>query len=146
MKMTQDDVKQYIPHREPMLLVDRIIDCDCEKETIHAQYDVKKEWDILRGHFPGSPIMPGVLITEACAQASGVLSNMILGKKGNETLLFFMAIEKVRFRAPVRPDSILDMKIEIFKRKGPIFKFKAKAYVGETLTTECEFTAKVIDK
>lgn len=146
MKMTREDVMKYIPHRDPMLFVNRIVDYDMDECTVHAQYDVKKEWDILKGHFPGAPIMPGVLITEACAQAAGVLSNMILGKTAEETLLYFMAIEKIRFRAPVQPDCVLDMKIKIIKRKGPIFKYRAEAFIGDTLVTESEFTAKVIEK
>ncbi|MCP4355566.1 MAG: 3-hydroxyacyl-ACP dehydratase FabZ [Proteobacteria bacterium] len=146
MKLNQEEIKKYIPHRDPMLFVDRVVDYDLEKREMHAQYDVKKNWDVFKGHFPNAPIMPGVLITEACAQVTGVLTNMILGRTAEDTLFYFMAIEKVRFRQPVHPESILDFKVSMVKNKGFIYKYKAKAYVNDVLVAEAEFTAKVIAK
>ena len=90
--------------------------------------------------------MPGVLITEACAQASAVLTNVMLNKTSAETLFYFMAIENVRFRQPVTPECVLDLKVNLVKKKASILKFEAKAYVDDKLVTECAFTAKVLDR
>jgi len=146
MQLNKEDIKKYIAHRDPMLLLDRVVNCDVENGEIHAQFDVKEDWDILKGHFPGAPIMPGVLITEACAQASAVLTNVIAGRTSEETLFYFMAIENVRFRQPVLPECVLDLKVKLVKKKASILKFEAKAYVNDKLATECAFTAKVLDR
>lgn len=147
MKLNKDDIKGYIAHRDPMLLLDRVVDYDIEKQEIHAQYDVKEDWDILKGHFPGNPIMPGVLTVEACAQASAVLTSIMENKKSDEITFYFAAIENIRFRQPVKPGNTIDLKVQIIRRKGTIVKSEAKVYVDDKLTTECAFTAKyVIEK
>jgi 3-hydroxyacyl-[acyl-carrier-protein] dehydratase len=146
MQLNREDIKKLIAHRDPILLVDRVVDVNVEEGSIHAQYDVKADWDIFKGHFPGSPIMPGVLITEASAQASAVLTNVISGKTSDETLFYFMAIENVRFRHPVTPECVLDLHVKLVKKKASILKFEAQAFVEGKLVTECAFTAKVLDR
>ena len=146
MQLNREEIQKYIAHRDPILLVDRVINCDLENEEIHAQFDVKEDWDILGGHFPGNPIMPGVLTVEASAQASAVLTNTLLGKTSEEVLFYFAAIENVRFKAPVLPGNTIDMKVKITKRKASIVKSEAKIYVDDKLVTECAFTAKVLDR
>ncbi|HAG53578.1 MAG TPA: 3-hydroxyacyl-[acyl-carrier-protein] dehydratase FabZ [Alphaproteobacteria bacterium] len=146
MQLNRDEIQKYIAHRDPMLLIDRVINCDLENEEIHAQFDVKDDWDILKGHFPGNPIMPGVLTVEASAQASAVLTNMLLGKTSEETLFYFAAIENVRFKHPVLPGNTIDLKVKITRRKASIVKSEAKVFVEGTLVTECAFTAKVLPR
>lgn len=146
MQLNREDVKKLIAHRDPILLIDRVVNIDIENEEIHAQFDVKEDWDILGGHFPGNPIMPGVLTVEASAQASAVLTNTLLGKTSEEVLFYFAAIENVRFKAPVLPGNTIDMKVKITKRKASIVKSEAKIYVDDKLVTECAFTAKVLDR
>lgn len=146
MQLTREEIQKYIAHRDPILLVDRVINCDIENEEIHAQFDVKEDWDILRGHFPGNPIMPGVLTVEASAQASAVLTNKLLGKTADDVLFYFAAIENVRFKAPVLPGNTIDMKVKIVKRKASIIKSEANVYVDGTLVTQCAFTAKVLPR
>jgi 3-hydroxyacyl-[acyl-carrier-protein] dehydratase len=146
MKLNKEDIKKYIAHRDPMLLLDRVIDYNIQTQEIHAQFDVKEDWEIFKGHFPNAPIMPGVLITEACAQASAVLVNLTANKTSEETLFYFMAIEKVRFRNPVVPNCVLDLKVKLTKKKASVVKFDAQAFVNGVLTTECSFTSKVLDR
>lgn len=146
MLLNKDDIKKYIAHRDPMLLLDRVISYDKEAQEIHAQFDVKEDWEILKGHFPGNPIVPGVLITEACAQASAVLTTILEGKTAEEILFYFAAIDKIRFRQPVMPNSTMDLKVKIIKRKSSIIKSEAQVFVDDVLVTECAFTAKVLPR
>lgn len=146
MQLNRDEIQKYIAHRDPILLVDRVINCDVENEEIHAQFDVKEDWNILGGHFPGNPIMPGVLTVEACAQTSAVLTNVLMGKTADEVLFYFAAIENVRFKAPVLPGDTIDLKVKIVKRKASIIKSEAQVFVDGKLVTQCAFTAKVLPR
>tara|TARA_Y100001960_G_scaffold231376_1_gene242973 strand:+ start:2302 stop:2745 length:444 start_codon:yes stop_codon:yes gene_type:complete len=146
MQLNREEIQKYIAHRDPILLVDRVINCDLENEEIHAQFDVKEDWDILGGHFPGNPIMPGVLTVEASAQASAVLTNLLMNKTAEEVLFYFAAIENVRFKNPVLPGHTLDLKVRVVKRKASIIKSEAQVFVDGVLATECAFTAKVLPR
>ena len=142
--LNQEQIKELIPHREPMLLIDRVMDYDMQALTIHAQKDIDPAWDIFEGHFPDAPIMPGVLITEAMAQAGAVTTNLLLGENAQNSLFYFVALENVRFRHPVNPGDVLDLKVKLVKKKASMLKFEAEAFVADKLVTNAAFTAKVI--
>lgn len=133
-----------LPHRFPMLLVDRVEDIvlGASARGIKA---VSINEPFFAGHFPGRPIMPGVLIVEALAQTAGVLALMTLGDAGKGKLVYFMAIDNAKFRVPVEPGCILDLKVEFVQNRGRISKFSGKAEVGGKLVAEASFTAMIAD-
>jgi len=133
-----------LPHRYPMLLVDRVISIIPGK-SIHALKAVSINEPFFQGHFPGRPIMPGVLIVEAMAQAAGLLAFESLGLVGSGKLVYFMGIEEAKFRAPVEPGCILDFHIEVVKMRGAVSKFAGKALVDGKVHAEANFTAMVAD-
>jgi 3-hydroxyacyl-[acyl-carrier-protein] dehydratase len=101
--------------------------------------------EFFQGHFPGRPIMPGVLQVEALAQAAGVLAVESLGLAGSGKLVYFMSIDGVKFRKPVEPGVLLRLEVEFVQKRARICKFAGKAYLGDDLATECEFTAMIAD-
>jgi 3-hydroxyacyl-[acyl-carrier-protein] dehydratase len=128
-----------------MLLVDKIVKMDPGKSAEGIKCVTMNEW-FFPGHFPDEPIMPGVLIVEALAQAAGVLalSSLKDGEDSNqESAVYFVSIDNVRFRKPVKPGDTLRLCVEVLSGKGRIWKFQGKAYVGDTLTSEAEFKAMV---
>jgi 3-hydroxyacyl-[acyl-carrier-protein] dehydratase len=133
-----------LPHRYPMLLVDRVVSITPD-ESLHAVKAVSFNEGFFQGHFPGRPIMPGVLIVEALAQAAGVLAVESLGLAGSGKLVYFMAIEGAKFRAPVEPGVLLTLDVEITQMRGKICKFAGKALLGDKLAAEAEFTAMIAD-
>ncbi len=138
-------IQEYLPHRFPFLLVDRIIDIK-EGESITGIKNVTiNEW-FFQGHFPGKPVMPGVLIIEAMAQTAGVLmlSTKLKGEKGK--ILYFMTIDAVKFRKPVVPGDQLKMMLKLVKFNGRIGKFHGDTYVGEELVAEADMMAIIGDK
>ncbi|WP_066555173.1 3-hydroxyacyl-ACP dehydratase FabZ [Croceicoccus bisphenolivorans] len=135
-------VLELLPHRYPMLLVDRVVSLDPEKE-IHAVKAVSFNEDFFQGHFPGRPIMPGVLQVEALAQAAGLLAVKALGLEGSGKLVYFLAIDNAKFRAPVEPGHLLDLKVSFVHKRARICKFAGTASIGDTVTCECEFTAMI---
>lgn len=134
-----NEIKKYIPHRYPFLLVDRIIETDRQKKIVGLK-NVTGNEEFFNGHFPDFPIMPGVLILEAMAQVACVLSMIILGGGAN-SVVYFMGIDKAKFRKPVVPGDQLRMELEVLKQRGKIFCFMGKAYVGESLVAEAELKA-----
>lgn len=151
MSDTQDkhglDIVQILsalPHRYPLLLVDRVIDLKVDEE-IHAVKAVSFNEQYFQGHFPGRPIMPGVLQIEALAQAAGILAVETLQLAGTGKLVYFMAIENAKFRAPVEPGCLLDLQVGFVKKRMPVCKFWGKASVDGTVTCEVEFTAMLAD-
>ena len=132
-----------LPHRYPMLLVDRV--ASLAEEEIHAVKAVSFNEDFFQGHFPGRPIMPGVLQIEALAQAAGVLAVESLGLAGSGKLVYFMAIEDAKFRNPVTPGHLLDLRAGFVQKRSRVCKFWGKASIGDKVTCEVNFTAMIAD-
>ncbi|MGB2161810.1 MAG: 3-hydroxyacyl-ACP dehydratase FabZ [Gammaproteobacteria bacterium] len=127
------EVLKYLPHREPFLFIDEVIDIDLGN-SIHAIKKVLPEEDYLRGHFPGNPIMPGVIIIEALAQASGILGFMTMDKTPQEGSLYvFAGVDNVRFRKRVRPGDTLHLFSKVVNVKRGIWKFDVRAEVNDEL-------------
>ena len=137
-------ILSLLPHRYPMLLVDRV-ESMVRDTSIHAVKAVTINEPFFQGHFPGRPIMPGVLIIEALAQAGGVLAIESLGLAGSGKLVYFMGIDGVKFRKPVEPGHLLDLHVTILQAKRNICKFEGRAMLGDQLATECQFTAMIAD-
>lgn len=137
-------VMAMLPHRFPMLLVDRVEDIipGVSARGIKA---VTINEPFFAGHFPTRPIMPGVLIIEALAQTAGVLAVRTLGDAGMGKLVYFMAIENAKFRAPVEPGVLLDLKVEFTQNRGRISKFSGRAEIAGKLVAEANFTAMIAD-
>ena len=137
-------VLERLPHRYPLLLVDRVAELVAD-ERIHAVKAVSFNEQFFQGHFPGRPIMPGVLQVEALAQAAGVLAVESLGLAGTGKLVYFMAIESAKFRAPVEPGCLLDLKCEFVQKRTKVCKFAGTASVEGKTTCEVQFTAMIAD-
>lgn len=137
-------VMAAIPHRYPMLLVDRVAELKKDK-SIHAVKAVSMNEQFFQGHFPGRPIMPGVLIVEALAQAAGVLAVESLGLAGSGKLVYFMAIEGAKFRTPVEPGVLLNLHAKFEQKRAKVCKFSAYAEVDGKKAAECSFTAMIAD-
>ncbi len=138
------EVLKRLPHRYPLLLVDRVKELAVD-ERIHAIKAVSFNEDFFQGHFPGAPIMPGVLQIEALAQAAGVLAVESLGLAGSGKLVYFMAIDNAKFRAPVTPGVLLDLEAEFVQKRARVCKFAGKASVDGKVTCEVQFTAMIAD-
>jgi 3-hydroxyacyl-[acyl-carrier-protein] dehydratase len=133
-----------LPHRYPMLLVDRVAAL-VPGEEIHAIKAVSFNESFFQGHFPGRPIMPGVLQIEALAQAAGILAVETLQLAGSGKLVFFMAIEQAKFRSPVEPGVLLDLHAGFVQQRARVCKFWGKASVEGKVTCEVQFTAMIAD-
>ena len=133
-----------LPHRFPMLLVDRVISL-VPDGTIHAVKAVSMNEQFFQGHFPGRPIMPGVLQIEALAQAAGILAVETLGLVGTGKLVYFMAIGEAKFRAPVEPGVLLDLEAGFIQKRSRVCKFWGKASVNGKVTCDVQFTAMIAD-
>ena len=142
-----NQIKQYLPHRYPMLLVDRVLNWESGK-TITAIKNVTANEEIFSGHFPNKPVMPGVLMIEAMAQAAALLSFLTMGQKPDEnTLVYFLGIDNARFKRPVEPGDQLVMQVEIIKVARGIWKYKASATVDGQLAVEADLmcTLRTVD-
>ena len=137
-------VMAALPHRYPMLLVDRVEEIIPDK-SIRAIKAVSINEGFFQGHFPGRPIMPGVLIVEALAQAAGILAVESLGLAGSGKLVYFMAIESAKFRAPVEPGCLLSLEVEFVQKRSSVCKFAGRALVNGKLAAEASFTAMIAD-
>ena len=133
--MEVDDIMKVLPHRYPMLLVDRILECD-DKAHIVAIKNVTANEPFFQGHFPGQPVMPGVLQLEAMAQAGGVLLNRIAGNP--DGVPFFMSLDKAKFRKVVRPGDQMRIDVWLTKSRATMGRFKAEIRVGDDLVSEAE--------
>lgn len=133
-----------LPHRFPMLLVDRVEEL-VEGERIAAIKAVTFNEPFFQGHFPGRPIMPGVLIVEALAQAAGVLAIETLGLKDSGKLVYFMAIEEAKFRKPVEPGCLLRLEASFLQRRATVCKFEGRATIDGAVAAEARFTAMIAD-
>ncbi|MCL4672243.1 MAG: 3-hydroxyacyl-ACP dehydratase FabZ [Sphingomonadaceae bacterium] len=137
-------VLKALPHRYPLLLVDRVRSIELG-ERIHAVKAVTFNEEFFQGHFPGAPIMPGVLQIEAMAQAAAILGIETLELAGTGKLVYFMGIENAKFRAPVTPGCLLDLEVEFVQKRSRVYKFKGRASVEGKTTCEVEFTAMIAD-
>lgn len=145
--LTAYDIRQVLkalPHRYPLLLVDRVRSL-VHGERIHAVKAVTFNEEFFQGHFPGAPIMPGVLQIEALAQAAAILGIETLGLAGTGKLVIFMGIESAKFRSPVTPGCLLDLEVEFLQQRRTIYRFKGRASVEGKTTCETEFTAMIAD-
>jgi 3-hydroxyacyl-[acyl-carrier-protein] dehydratase len=141
------DIKRVmaaLPHRYPMLLVDRVEQI-LPDQSITAIKAVSMNEGFFQGHFPGRPIMPGVLIVEALAQAAGVLAVESLGLANSGKLVYFMAIEGAKFRNPVEPGCLLQLDVEFVQKRSAVCKFAGKASVDGKIVAEANFTAMIAD-
>jgi 3-hydroxyacyl-[acyl-carrier-protein] dehydratase len=137
-------VMAALPHRYPMLLVDRVEELILDR-SIAAIKAVTINEGFFQGHFPGRPIMPGVLIVEALAQAAGVLAVESLGLAGSGKLVYFMSIDGVKFRKPVEPGVLLRLEVEFVQKRSRVCKFAGRATIDGEVAAECEFTAMIAD-
>lgn len=137
-------VMAALPHRYPMLMVDRVEEIIPDRSIV-AIKAVSINEDFFNGHFPGRPIMPGVLIVEALAQAAGVLAVESLGLAGTGKLVYFMAIEGAKFRTPVEPGCLLRLEVEFVQKRSSVCKFAGRALVDGKVAAEANFTAMIAD-
>ncbi len=137
-------VMAALPHRYPMLLVDRVEELVPDRSIV-AIKAVSINEGFFQGHFPGRPIMPGVLIVEALAQAAGILAVETLGLAGSGKLVYFMAIEEAKFRKPVEPGVLLRLAVEFVQKRASVCKFAGHATVDGALAAEARFTAMIAD-
>jgi len=138
------EILARIPHRYPFLLVDR-----CEEyrpsQSIVGIKCVTANEPFFQGHFPGYPVMPGVLIVEALAQSGAVLMSKSLEVDVGGKAIFFMSLDNCRFRAPVRPGDVIRLNVEVLRHRGDVFKFRGKAVVDDKVAAEAEFAAMVVE-
>ena len=134
------EIMKLIPHRYPFIMIDRILEV-IPREKIVALKNVTINEPFFQGHFPDSPIMPGVLIIEAMAQAGAVLAAKSLDREFHDSLIYFMGIDKVKFRKPVTPGDQLIFEITFLKRRGKVFKMTGIAYVEKKIVAEAELMA-----
>jgi len=137
-------VLNALPHRYPLLLVDRVQSLEIG-ERIHAVKAVSFNEAFFQGHFPGRPIMPGVLQIEAMAQAAAILGIETLELAGTGKLVYFMGIDGAKFRSPVEPGCLLDLHVEFVQKRSRVYKFSGKASVEGRTTCEVDFTAMIAD-
>jgi 3-hydroxyacyl-[acyl-carrier-protein] dehydratase len=136
---------ELLPHRAPMLLIDRMIDIVPNMSATGVKAVSMCE-PFFAGHFPGQPIMPGVLIVEAMAQTAGALVMHSLKAKAGDKVVYFMSIDKARFRHPVIPGDMLLLPVKMQKARMPVWRFAGEAYVNGKLCAEAEFTAMIAEK
>ena len=145
-KLDKNQIEKLLPHREPMLLIDELFDIKRLKSAT-AILNVKKDSFFVNGHFPGQPIMPGVLIVESFGQAAAALTAHGLDKSTYENkLVFLMSVEKARFRNPVIPDCKLKLKIEAVRSHGRVWKYKGDAFVNGTKVADAIWSATIVDR
>ena len=146
MKLNKTDIANLLPHREPMLLVDELYDIK-KLESATAVVKVKRDSFFVQGHFPGQPVMPGVLIVESFGQAAAALTAHGLDKATYENkLVFLMTVEKARFRNPVIPDCDLILKIKAIRSHGRVWKYQGDAFVNDIKVADAIWSATIVDK
>ena len=146
MKLNKDQIRNLLPHREPMLLIDELYDI-IDLSSATAVVNVKKNSFFVQGHFPNNPVMPGVLIVESFGQAAAALTAHGLDKSTYENkLVFLMGVEKARFRNPVIPDCKLLLKIKAIRSHGRVWKYQGEAFVNKVKMADATWSATIVDK
>ena len=144
--LNKKEIENLLPHREPMLLIDELHDIQ-KLSSATAIVNVKKDSFFVNGHFPGQPVMPGVLIVESFGQAAAALTAHGLDKSTYENkLVFLMSVEKARFRSPVIPDCKLILEIEAVRSHGRVWKYKGTAKVDGKRMADAEWSATIVDR
>ena len=144
--INKKEIENLLPHREPMLLVDKLINIVPAKSAT-AIVNVKKNSFFVQGHFPGQPVMPGVLIVEAFGQAAAALTAYGIDPKEYENkLVYLMSVEKARFRSPVLPDCELHLDIEAVRSHGRVWKYKGVAKVNGKTMADAQWSATIVDR
>ena len=145
-KLSKKQIINLLPHREPMLLIDELINIK-KLFSATAIVHVKKDSFFVQGHFPGKPVMPGVLIVEAFGQAAAALTAAGIDKSEYENkLVYLMSVEKARFRNPVIPDCKLELNIEAIRSHGRVWKYKGEALVDGKKMADAQWTATIVDR
>tara|TARA_B100001113_G_scaffold71436_1_gene55341 strand:- start:50 stop:499 length:450 start_codon:yes stop_codon:yes gene_type:complete len=145
-KLNKNQIKELLPHREPMLLIDELIEIKKLSSAIGI-LNLTKDSPFVQGHFPGQPVMPGVLIVEAFGQTAAALTAHGLDKKTYENkLVFLMSVEKARFRNPVIPNCKLELKIESIRSHGRVWKYKGEAFVEGKKMADAQWSATIVDR
>ena len=144
--LNKKDIENLLPHREPMLLIDKLINIK-KLFSATALVNVNKDSFFVHGHFPGQPVMPGVLIVEAFGQAAAALTAHGLDKETYANkLVYLMNVEKARFRNPVLPDCILELNIEAIRSHGKVWKYKGEAFVEKKKMADAIWSATIVDR
>ena len=145
-KLNKDQIRELLPHREPMLLIDELVNIKKLNSATALMY-VKKDSFFVQGHFPNQPIMPGVLIVEAFGQAAAALTAAGIDKSEYDNkLVFLMSVEKARFRNPVIPDCTLELNIEAVRSHGRVWKYKGEAFVEGKKMADAMWSATIVDR
>ena len=145
-KLSKNQIRELLPHREPMLLIDELINIKKLNSATALMY-VKKDSFFVQGHFPNQPVMPGVLIVEAFGQAAAALTAAGIDKSEYDNkLVFLMSVEKARFRNPVIPDCTLELNIEAVRSHGRVWKYKGEAFVEGKKMADAMWSATIVDR
>ena len=145
-KLDKNQIRNLLPHREPMLLVDELFDIK-KLTSATALVKVRKDSFFVQGHFPANPVMPGVLIVESFGQAAAALTASGLDKSTYDNkLVFLMGVEKAKFRNPVIPDCDLILKIEAIRSQGRVWKYKGEAFVNNQKMADAIWSATIVDR
>ena len=139
-----DAIMRLLPHRHPFLMIERLTEVRPGESAVGWK-PVSINEPHFAGHFPGYPVMPGVLIVEALAQAAGALVVHSLGRTAGR-VVYFLTIDKARFRHPVRPGDLLRLPVRVLRSRGPVWRFSGEAYVGDKLCAEAEYSAMLTDR
>ena len=140
-----EQLKRLLPHRPPFLMIDRLSDIKANESAVGWKAVTINE-PHFAGHFPDHAVMPGVLIVEAMAQAAGALVVHSLGLQDQNRMVYFMTIDKARFRRPVHPGVLLRLPVQVQRRRGPVWRFEGKAFVGDELCAEAEYSAMLTER
>ena len=144
--INRKEIQELLPHRDPMLLIDELTNIEKLKSAI-AVVNVTKDSFYVKGHFPGEPVMPGVLIVEAFGQAAAALTAHGIDRSTYENkLVFLMSVEKARFRKPVIPDCKLLLNIEAIRTHGKVWKYKGEAFVDNKKMADAQWSATIVDR
>jgi 3-hydroxyacyl-[acyl-carrier-protein] dehydratase len=141
------EIEKILPHRYPFLLIDRVIELS-PKESITGYKNITIGEHVFQGHFPNHPIYPGVLIIEGMAQAGGVLAFKSIDDSSEveNKVVYFMSIDKAKFRTPVKPGDKLEYKVSVIKNRGKVWVLQGKAFVDNEMVAEAELKAMIVDK
>jgi 3-hydroxyacyl-[acyl-carrier-protein] dehydratase len=138
-------VKRLLPHRPPMLMIDRLSDIQIGQSAVGWKAVTINE-PYFAGHFPQYAVMPGVLLVETMAQAAGALVVHSLAVEDERRMVYFLTIDKARFRRPVRPGDLLRVPVRVVRHRGPVWRFEGKAFVGDELCAEAEYSAMLTEQ